>query len=41
VKDWNRVLLPEGEIKVKLLENHWVEITGDRMASAVRGFQMC
>jgi DNA polymerase III subunit beta len=23
-------LLPEGEIKVKLLENHWVEITSDR-----------
>src|ERR1700731_2191295 len=23
-------LLPEGEIKVKLLENHWVEITNDR-----------
>src|SRR5437762_272824 len=23
-------LLPEGEIKVKLLENHWVEITTDR-----------
>jgi DNA polymerase III subunit beta len=23
-------LLPEGEIRVKLLENHWVEITSDR-----------
>src|SRR2546425_7397446 len=23
-------LLPEGEIKVKLLENHWVEIVSDR-----------
>src|SRR5580704_1953626 len=23
-------LLPEGEIKVKLLDNHWVEITSDR-----------
>lgn len=23
-------LLPEGEIKVKLLENHWVEITSDK-----------
>src|ERR1700741_579090 len=23
-------LLPEGEIKVRLLENHWVEITSDR-----------
>src|ERR1700738_2193480 len=23
-------LLPEGEIKVKLLENHWVEILADR-----------
>ena len=23
-------LLPEGEIKIRLLENHWVEITSDR-----------
>jgi len=23
-------LLPEGEIKVKLLENHWVEIVSDK-----------
>src|SRR5947199_3697519 len=23
-------LLPEGEIKIKLLDNHWVEITSDR-----------
>src|ERR1700739_2075506 len=23
-------LLPEGEIKVRLLENHWIEITSDR-----------
>src|SRR5260370_4643168 len=30
-------LLPEGEIKVKLLENHWVEIVSDRKKNKLVG----
>src|ERR1700738_2469298 len=30
-------LLPEGEIKVKLLENHWVQITADRKSYKLVG----
>jgi len=31
-------LLPEGEIKVKLLENHWVEIVSDKKKYKTGGY---
>src|SRR5260221_5579749 len=33
-------LLPEGEIKVKLLENHWVEIVSERTTYKLLGLAM-